>query len=629
MSFLFALSVIIVLSLNISYIFQKRFEYTLPMTTAAISLILYVSSFFGARSIGIYFILTTLAISVAYLIYKIVHEHGHIRDIFKSAGFISFLLIAVFIYIMVQGFVFSTWDEFSHWGLILKNLYSSNGFGNLSDSTTLFKWYPQGISLFLNFTTHFSNNFSESSALGGILALSYAQLMIFFTKIKYSDWKKILIITGIIITAPLVFFFGFYNTIYVDAIMALIFTNILCFSYSYPKKDAFYAIYMGLQFYLLVNTKQIGMLLALIAFATIVISYLYSAEKIKPLRSYIANKKNELIYILIPMVSGVLTYLSWMSYVKRNNIAENFSIDMFGNFLKLFQPGSPYYHELTMINFINNFFKISQYGAIYLSFFLWSILMILTLYCVHKLSGVRRQKNFMFQLLVAIGLYLYSGMILITILIGFDEYSATTLASVDRYLDSYFLGLFMVTIFMLIRYIINSREKRLSSTVKISFILFILLSIMPINNLLDNTLLQKTSTAARHQIREPYEDMMKYKNLLDPKKDKVYIIAQNTTGFDYYVLIYNFTPVQTQPWSRTWSLGKPYSLTDQWTADIPVGEWAKTLSGFTYVYLFNVDDRFINDYGQLFENINDIKNKTLYSVNKIGDSVTLKIVNLQ
>jgi hypothetical protein len=598
------------------------------MTTAAISLILYVFSFFGARSIGIYCVLTTLTISVAYLVYKIVHEHGRISDVFKSAGFISFLLIAIFICIVIRGFVFSTWDEFSHWGLLLKNLYLSNGFGNLSDSTTLFKWYPQGISLFLNFTTSFSNHFSESSALGGMLALSYAQLMIMFTKIRYGDWKKILIITGIIFITPLVFFGNFYNTILVDPVMALIFANILCFNFSYSKKDVFYAIYMSLQFYLLVNTKQIGMLLALIAFAAIVTSYIYSTDKIKPLKSFIANKKNELIYVFIPIISVILTYLSWDFYVKKNNFSENISINMFGNFLNLFQQ-TPSYYKLTIINFINNFFKINQYGIINFSFFLWSIIMILILFCIYKLSAVHRQKNFIFQLLIFIGLYLYSGMILITILIGFDEYSATTLASVDRYLGSYFLGLFMVTIFVLIRYIINLRKNRLSPTVKISFILFILLCIMPINSLVDNTLLQQKSTTTRHQLREPYEDMLKYKKILNPKKDRVYIISQNTTGLDYYILIYNFTPVQTQPWARTWSLGKPYSADDQWTANISVDEWAKTLRGYSYVYLFNVDSRFIKDYGQLFENVNDIKNKNLYSVHKTGDGVTLKIVSLK
>src|ERR1035437_9650661 len=114
MSFLFALLVIIILSLSISYIFQKKFEYILPMTIAAISLVLYIFSFFDARSIGIDLILTTTTIAAAYLIYKLVHEHGRIGDLFKSASFISFILIAIFICIIIRGFVFSTWDEFSH-----------------------------------------------------------------------------------------------------------------------------------------------------------------------------------------------------------------------------------------------------------------------------------------------------------------------------------------------------------------------------------------------------------------------------------------------------------------------------------------------------------------------------------
>ena len=100
------------------------------------------------------------------------------------------------------------------------------------------------------------------------------------------------------------------------------------------------------------------------------------------------------------------------------------------------------------------------------------------------------------------------------------------------------------------------------------------------------------------------------------------------SGLDYYVLLYNFTPVHTQPWGRMWSLGKPYSPDDQWTANISVDEWSKKLEGFTYVYLYSVDDRFINDYGQLFENKNDIKNKNIYRVHKIGDGVTLEIVSL-
>lgn len=56
-------------------------------------------------------------------------------------------------------------------------------------------------------------------------------------------------------------------------------------------------------------------------------------------------------------------------------------------------------------------------------------------------------------------------------------------------------------------------------------------------------------------------------------------------------------------------------------------EWSKTLKGFTYVYLYSVDERFINDYGQLFINKN-YKKMVIYSVNKIDNGMLLKIVSL-
>lgn len=254
--------------------------------------------------------------------------------------------------------------------------------------------------------------------------------------------------------------------------------------------------------------------------------------------------------------------------------------------------------------------------------------MILIIYLVHRLSAVRKQNNFVYQLLIIMGLYLYSVILLVTYLVGFDEYESTNLASVDRYLGSYFLGLFVVAIFMLINHLNGLRNNRLSTTIKMSFILLALLSVIPINSLVDNTLLHQTSVAAQHIVRDPYDDMLKYRSMLNPVKDNVYVVSQNSSGLDYYVLSYNFTPIHTQPWHNTWSLGKPYSPADQWTANISVSDWSKRLEGFTYVYLYRVDDRFINDYGQLFENRNDIKNDSLYSVSKIDNGVTLKLVNL-
>ena len=175
----------------------------------------------------------------------------------------------------------------------------------------------------------------------------------------------------------------------------------------------------------------------------------------------------------------------------------------------------------------------------------------------------------------------------------------------------------------------NGMEIITSSLNKSLFSLFILLCIIPINSLVDNTLLQQPSASARDVVRAPYENVKQYISFLNPKKDRVYVVSQHSSGFDYYVLVYDFTPVQTQPWARDWSLGKPYSADDKWTTDISESGWSKILKNFTYVYLYSIDDRFISDYGKLFYNVNDIKSRNIYSVHKTDTGVILEIVKLQ
>ena len=49
----------------------------------------------------------------------------------------------------------------------------------------------------------------------------------------------------------------------------------------------------------------------------------------------------------------------------------------------------------------------------------------------------------------------------------------------------------------------------------------------------------------------------------------------------------------------------------------------KTLTGFDYAYVCHVDDAFREKYGILFENQDEIAEKTLYRVSAEGESVTL------
>lgn len=632
MSFIFAIAIILILSISISYIFQKKIEYTLPMTMAGVSLILYIASFLSLRTISIYAIAILSLIAIAFLVYKLFRSSKKIVSIIKSPGLIFFVIICACIAYISRGFVFSTWDEFSHWGLVIKNMYLTNDFANIGNSTVLFKWYPPGISLFLNFTTSLSNHFSEASALAGMLALSYSQMAIIFTKIKFSDWKKNLLLTSTILIAPLVFFGSFYSTIYVDAIMGLIFVNILFFSCSYEKRDLFYGIYMALQFYLLVNTKQIGIGLAAIALVAIVIDII-ARNKLQPIKALFSKLKGSIIYISLPLLSAVLTYASWKLHIKANNISEGFSNPSLQKLIDLFGPNAPGYKHETITNFVNYFFENQQYGSLFLSPFLWSMLCLVIMYGIYKIGSIHKTRGFSIQLSVIIGFYLYSCLILIMYLTGFDKYEATRLASVERYLGSYLISLFMLTVFIAMEYLCkpaNKERGRLNGNIKIAAIAIFVFTLVPTSSILDSTVFQTSSANAKQAIRSPYGNIEKYRNIIKSEKDKVFIISQNDKGLDYYLLRYAFTPIQTQGQPSAneqvmWSLGKPYYDGDIWTADISIKQWSDYLENYSYVYLHEVDARFIQDYGQLFENSSEIKNTSLYKIEKNSDNIVLKL----
>jgi hypothetical protein len=598
---------------------------------AAISLVLYVTSFFNARWVGISTIIITSVFIVTLSALIRIKQHRTIKDPARSSGLIFMLIIIFAISAITYRFSLSTWnwDEYSHWALVLKNLYLSNNFGNLEGSTTLFKYYPQGVSLFQSFTTSFSNHFSESSALAGLLVLSYAQMITVFTTIKHTDWKKIIAVSGLLFITPFVFFDSFLSTMCADAVIALIFANVLFFNFSYSKKDLFYTIYMSLQFYLLVNTKQIGIVLAIIAFSAILVDQIVSNNP-KPIKAFLKREKNKLMLSSLPMLAGYATYVSWKYYISGHNIPMGFSSPTLSDLLNIFSSKAPSYLPTTTVNFVHHFFSLKQYGVFNLSFFLWSILLIMVIYYVHRLQSNRIKKSFSFQLIIAIGLYLYAGIILIMYFTAFTEYESTNVASFDRYIGTYFLSLLVVALLLLIDYITKSKPptKHLPSDFKIILLIFILLCLIPTNYLVDNTILQKFSNSARRASREPYEDMRQYEKILNREKDRVFVISQNTTGLDFYILKYNFTPIQTQQATpktpNVWSLGKPYSSEDQWTIDLSPEEWAKTLENFTYVYLYNIDDRFISDYGKLFKNTNEIKSKSIYRVDKIRSKIILE-----
>jgi hypothetical protein len=86
---------------------------------------------------------------------------------------------------------------------------------------------------------------------------------------------------------------------------------------------------------------------------------------------------------------------------------------------------------------------------------------------------------------------------------------------------------------------------------------------------------------------------------------RVWIIAQHTMGFEFYLLQYEALPANVG--RIPYSIGSPAFYGDPWTdPNMTVEKWNQALNNYDYVIVFKSTESFIAEYGSLFEDPNSL-----------------------
>ncbi|MGQ9812822.1 MAG: hypothetical protein ACUVQ2_05425 [Dissulfurimicrobium sp.] len=109
-----------------------------------------------------------------------------------SSGIVIFLLSFLLDYLALQGAHYRNWDKFSHWGLTSKEMLFTNSFANPGRVVQFLDYLP-AISLFHYFFLLNSTMEMKAGTYMAHLVLLLAPLTIFFYRIEWRDWKKILL----------------------------------------------------------------------------------------------------------------------------------------------------------------------------------------------------------------------------------------------------------------------------------------------------------------------------------------------------------------------------------------------------------------------------------------------------
>ena len=126
--------------------------------------------------------------------------------------------------------------------------------------------------------------------------------------------------------------------------------------------------------------------------------------------------------------------------------------------------------------------------------------------------------------------------------------------------------------------------------------------------------------------RAPYEPVIKAIDVANiPKGSDVWIIAQHTAGFEYYVLRYEM--IDARFGTVSWSIGSPNGEGDVWTdSDQTAQTWANELNGYDYVVLYSTSENFYTEFASLFID-GIIHTNSIYKVVKDDGAVSLSKIN--
>jgi hypothetical protein len=352
------------------------------------------------------------------------------------------------------------------------------------------------------------------------------------------------------------------------------------------------------------------------------------ADNIYNGRYNISLKKKALVHLgqdIIPVLVGFVYKKAWSLRLDALGYSAHFDtkqITLKGIF-NVISGNCEEYQTQTLKNFYYRFMSVNTNHIAFSSMASYALLFIAATLLLYRISSEKRY--ILFGIMSIVMFMVYSAYMLVLYLFTFSASEAVNLASFDRYEYTIILGFLMGMIMIVLA--IN-KEKRMSSLIIMyACILFIIPE--DITYYFERNADIQSTVAAR----ACYEYGEEVAQLLS-SDDKVYIISQESDGYDYFVLRYILSPVHTQVrldnqgWKDvSWYLGEPRGVNDDRRRNITPEDWVQYLmdEDFDYVLLYHVDEQFISEYSSAFEG-DEIGDNRLYYVDRTKGKLTEYVI---
>lgn len=433
---------------------KRSFGRVFPLTLVCNSLILTLSGILCGSLppgyfAGVLWAVLFVPVSIYFLLFK--KDIARIRKYLITPSFAAFCMIWFLVSIMDLDAVYQGWDEYSHWGPMVKVMLQENRLYAESASSFAHHDYPPAAQLFEYFICRMTGVPKEGNVYRALQILTLSFLLPLFDWIHAGDRKRkrltrvfntllevstllMLILTGFILVKKHMSLFG---SIYLDLLLAVCGGSLLLagYGYTFTIQDA---VVLGILSAFLLMTKQMGIFFVLLTLLLLMIRWL--------LRDGISRRVSRQSVIRLAVIIGIpaIYHELWSGLTRRLDLGGQFNISlMAGNAIGFLRGTRVLPWQMpTLLAFLKGMVQIPitrQAPASYLFFFLLYLTgMIFLLKVIRRWnrSSLRRDAatlavvaaGYLLYAIVMLGLYLFGG---------FSEYEAVNLASFNRYMGTY------------------------------------------------------------------------------------------------------------------------------------------------------------------------------------------------
>lgn len=286
--------------------FKKNVSVSIFFSITSIITILFVFGMFEFLKFGSYLLFYggILLLVIMGIIYN-----NKLFESLKSVPFVMFTTMSiVYLYLMTDA-QFFFWDEYSHWGQFIKDMYYFDSFYGANSQITHLN-YPPGISIWDYFIV--SNTFlSDGNIYFAYFLILFSSTLMMYEKLRFRDihWILVVFLIQMIIYAS---FGHWFSCIYVDHIIGAMFAGLILsyLSDNYTNKELFLFIFPLLS---IVLVKEIGLFFGL-SFLGLVLLLEINRYKINYNQTifFSIKKSNKIIGILLILfISMILILKVW------------------------------------------------------------------------------------------------------------------------------------------------------------------------------------------------------------------------------------------------------------------------------------------------------------------------------